>query len=79
MRRWNELTIRAKRLEKQLPGLTGEAKEVCSALLRYSCNMQHYGSPNAMDGSTVANVLLHPCTGSKHCSTCTQGPADSVL
>jgi hypothetical protein len=33
MRRWNELTIRAKRLEKQLPGLTGEAKEVRSTLL----------------------------------------------
>ncbi|WIA22457.1 hypothetical protein OEZ85_004755 [Tetradesmus obliquus] len=27
MRRWNELTIRAKQLEKQLPGLTGDAKE----------------------------------------------------
>ena len=28
MRHWNELTIRAKQLEKQMPGLTGEAKEV---------------------------------------------------
>lgn len=28
MQRWNDLTVRVKHLEKQLHGLTGEAKEV---------------------------------------------------
>jgi hypothetical protein len=37
MRRWNELTIRAKQLEKQPPGLTGEAKEVGKHSLPEGC------------------------------------------